>query len=115
MKSKSLNSWSCLKKIELMLLKSKFTIPISIIFKVTLVIYLCIEEYSFRIYCFNCSWLLFLQVLEVVRNNYDTLTLKLYDNLDQFERYTEKPIETAFFTPLVCNVSIYLFTYFLCL
>lgn len=52
------------------------------------------------------------QVLEVVRNNYDTLTLKLYDNLDQFERYTEKPIETAFFTPLVCTAFLYLLTYF---
>ncbi|XP_035216620.1 armadillo-like helical domain-containing protein 3 [Stegodyphus dumicola] len=44
------------------------------------------------------------QVLDVVRSNYDTLTLKLYDNLDQYERYTEKPIETAFFTPLVRSV-----------
>ncbi|GIY98724.1 armadillo-like helical domain-containing protein 3 [Caerostris extrusa] len=40
------------------------------------------------------------QVLEVVRSNYDTLTLKLYDNLDQYEKYTEKPIETGFFLPL---------------
>lgn len=52
----------------------------------------------------NISALTEEQVLEVVRNNYDTLTLKLYDNLDQFERYTEKPIETAFFTPLVRSV-----------
>ncbi|XP_042904338.1 armadillo-like helical domain-containing protein 3 isoform X2 [Parasteatoda tepidariorum] len=44
------------------------------------------------------------QVLDVVRSNYDTLTLKLYDNLDQYERYTEKPIETAFFTPLVRSI-----------
>ncbi|XP_054722195.1 armadillo-like helical domain-containing protein 3 [Uloborus diversus] len=44
------------------------------------------------------------QVLEVVRSNYDSLTLKLYDNLDQFEKYTEKPIEAAFFTPLVRSV-----------
>lgn len=41
------------------------------------------------------------QVLEVVRGNYDTLTLKLQDNLDQYERYSEKPKETAFFTQLV--------------
>lgn len=26
------------------------------------------------------------QVLDVVRSNYDSLTLKLHDNLDQFER-----------------------------
>ncbi|XP_033632908.1 armadillo-like helical domain-containing protein 3 [Asterias rubens] len=41
------------------------------------------------------------QVLEVVRTNYDTLTLKLQDSLDQYERYAEKPKETAFFTLLV--------------
>ncbi|GFT30543.1 hypothetical protein TNCV_2378061 [Trichonephila clavipes] len=40
------------------------------------------------------------RVLDVVKSNYDTLTLKLYDNLDQYEKYTEKLIETAFFTPL---------------
>ncbi|GFR11429.1 armadillo-like helical domain-containing protein 3 [Trichonephila clavata] len=44
------------------------------------------------------------QVLDVVKSNYDTLTLKLYDNLDQYEKYTEKPIETAFFTPLVRSI-----------
>ncbi|CAL1280907.1 unnamed protein product [Larinioides sclopetarius] len=44
------------------------------------------------------------QVLDVVRSNYDTLTLKLYDNLDQYEKYTEKPIESAFFTPLVRSI-----------
>lgn len=43
-------------------------------------------------------------VLDVVKSNYDTLTLKLYDNLDQYEKYTEKPIETAFFTPLVRSI-----------
>lgn len=44
------------------------------------------------------------QVLEVVRGNYDTLTLKLQDSLDQYERYTEKPKETAFFTQLVRQI-----------
>ncbi|CAL1538799.1 unnamed protein product [Lymnaea stagnalis] len=48
------------------------------------------------------------QVLEVVRGNYDTLTLKLQDSLDQFERYSEKPRETAFFTnqvrTIICDV-----------
>lgn len=41
------------------------------------------------------------QVLEVVRSNYDTLTLKLQDGLDQFERYSEQPKEVAFFKDLV--------------
>lgn len=41
------------------------------------------------------------QVLEVVRSNYDTLTLKLQDGLDQFERYSEQPKEAAFFKELV--------------
>lgn len=41
------------------------------------------------------------QVLEVVRSNYDTLTLKLQDGLDQFERYSEQPKEVAFFKELV--------------
>ncbi|XP_076345414.1 armadillo-like helical domain-containing protein 3 isoform X2 [Tachypleus tridentatus] len=44
------------------------------------------------------------QVLDVVRNNYDTLTLKLHDNLDQFERYSEKPKESSFFTQMVRSV-----------
>ncbi|XP_064465666.1 armadillo-like helical domain-containing protein 3 isoform X2 [Ornithodoros turicata] len=44
------------------------------------------------------------QVLDVVRCNYDTLTLKLQDNLDQYERYSEKPKETAFFLHMVRHV-----------
>ena len=40
------------------------------------------------------------QVLEVVKSNYDTLTLKLHDSLDQFDRYNEKP-ETNFFLNMV--------------
>lgn len=44
------------------------------------------------------------QVLEVVRGNYDTLTLKLQDSLDQFERYAEKPKEVPFFTNLVRSI-----------
>lgn len=47
------------------------------------------------------------QVLEVVRSNYDTLTLKLQDGLDQFERYSEQPKEAAFFKELVCFQSSY--------
>ncbi|XP_060602329.1 armadillo-like helical domain-containing protein 3 isoform X2 [Ruditapes philippinarum] len=46
------------------------------------------------------------QVLEVVRGSYDTLTLKLQDSLDQFERYTEKPNEASFFTQLVRSITI---------
>uniref|UniRef100_A0A8C0PGH4 Armadillo like helical domain containing 3 n=1 Tax=Canis lupus familiaris TaxID=9615 RepID=A0A8C0PGH4_CANLF len=41
------------------------------------------------------------QVLEVVRANYDTLTLKLQDGLDQYERYSEQHKEAAFFKELV--------------
>ena len=47
-----------------------------------------------------------LKVLEVVRNNYDTLTLKLQDNLDHYEKYSERPKESAFFTQLVRRVHI---------
>ena len=41
------------------------------------------------------------QVLDIVKNNYETLTLKLEDNLDHFERYSEQPQETEFFDKLV--------------
>ncbi|CAG0914518.1 unnamed protein product [Notodromas monacha] len=40
------------------------------------------------------------QVLDVVRQNYDSLTLKLQESLDQYERYSEKPHQ-AFFTQMV--------------
>ncbi|KAF6739042.1 UPF0668 protein C10orf76-like [Oryzias melastigma] len=46
------------------------------------------------------------QVLEVVRSNYDTLTLKLQDGLDQFERYSEQPKEAGFFKELVRSISL---------
>ncbi|XP_015744456.1 UPF0668 protein C10orf76 homolog [Python bivittatus] len=46
------------------------------------------------------------QVLEVVRSNYDTLTLKLQDGLDQYERYSEQHKESAFFKELVRSISI---------
>jgi hypothetical protein len=45
------------------------------------------------------------QVLEVVRSNYDTLTLKLQDNLDHFDKYAEKLNEAAFFTQLLRSVT----------
>ncbi len=41
------------------------------------------------------------QVLDIVRNNYDSLILKLEDNLDQYERYAERPHETLFFAAIV--------------
>lgn len=44
------------------------------------------------------------QILEVVRKNYDSLMLKLQDFLDQYERYSEKPTHTAFFTTMVRSV-----------
>ncbi|KAK9721216.1 Armadillo-like helical domain-containing protein 3, C-terminal [Popillia japonica] len=44
------------------------------------------------------------QILEVVRKNYDSLTLKLQDSLDQYERYSEKQKHTQFFTSMVRNV-----------
>jgi len=46
-------------------------------------------------------------VLEIVRSNYDSLTLKMQDSLDQFERYSEKPKETTFFSQLVCGSFVF--------
>ncbi|XP_052772948.1 armadillo-like helical domain-containing protein 3 [Mya arenaria] len=46
------------------------------------------------------------QVLEVVKASYDTLTLKLQDSLDQYERYAEKPREAPFFTQLVRSILL---------
>ncbi|MEE6486104.1 hypothetical protein FKM82_014508 [Ascaphus truei] len=46
------------------------------------------------------------QVLEVVRSNYDTLTLKLQDGLDQYERYSEQHKEATFFKELARSISI---------
>ena len=39
--------------------------------------------------------------MEIVRSNYDSLTLKLQDGLDHYERYSEVPKEQQFFTNLV--------------
>lgn len=44
------------------------------------------------------------QILDVVRKNYDSLTLKLQDSLDQYERYTEKPKHVTFFLNMVKSV-----------
>ena len=47
------------------------------------------------------------QVLEVVRSNYELLTLKLPLGIDACERYNElAPAELAFFAHLVCFVPV---------
>ncbi|XP_046658761.1 armadillo-like helical domain-containing protein 3 [Homalodisca vitripennis] len=46
------------------------------------------------------------EILEVVRKNYDSLTLKLQDSLDQYERYSENPQHSAFFTAMVRSVVV---------
>ena len=51
----------------------------------------------------NVSLRVSFQVLSVIRSNYDTLTLKLQENLDHYEKYSEKPKEAAFFTQLVSS------------
>jgi len=53
------------------------------------------------------SFFIFIKVLEVVRSNYDSLTLKMQDSLDQFERYAEKPKETTFFSQLVSRSTLW--------
>lgn len=52
---------------------------------------------------FTVSLRVSFQVLSVIRSNYDTLTLKLQENLDHYEKYSEKPKEAAFFTQLVSS------------
>jgi hypothetical protein len=44
------------------------------------------------------------QILDVVKKNYDSLTLKLQDSLDQYDRYSEKPEHVTFFTHLIKNI-----------
>jgi len=44
------------------------------------------------------------QILDVVRANYDSLTLKLQDSLDQYDSYAENPSYTGFFTSLVRSI-----------
>jgi len=45
------------------------------------------------------------QVLSVIRGNYDTLTLKLIESLESYQKYTEAPKETAFFTQLTRSIT----------
>jgi len=44
------------------------------------------------------------QILDVVRANYDSLTLKLQDSLDQYDNYAENPTYTGFFTSMVRSI-----------
>ncbi|XP_018578571.1 UPF0668 protein C10orf76 homolog [Anoplophora glabripennis] len=44
------------------------------------------------------------QILDIVKKNYDSLTLKLQDFLDHYERYTEKPHYTPFFSNMVKTI-----------
>ncbi|KAK9880268.1 hypothetical protein WA026_010141 [Henosepilachna vigintioctopunctata] len=54
------------------------------------------------------------QILDIVKKNYDSLTLKLQDSLEQYERYCEKPKHEIFFNQMVesivkdtrCNINI---------
>lgn len=41
------------------------------------------------------------QILAIIIQNYDCLALRLQDNLDQYERYSEKPNYTTFFEEMV--------------
>ncbi|XP_043684504.1 armadillo-like helical domain-containing protein 3 isoform X2 [Vespula pensylvanica] len=46
------------------------------------------------------------QIMTIIIQNYDSLTLKLRDNLDQYERYSEKPNHTGFFEDMVTGVVV---------
>ncbi|XP_046834150.1 armadillo-like helical domain-containing protein 3 isoform X2 [Vespa velutina] len=46
------------------------------------------------------------QIMAIIIQNYDSLTLKLRDNLDQYERYSEKPNHTGFFEDMVTGVVV---------
>jgi hypothetical protein len=44
------------------------------------------------------------KILEVVRSHYDSLTLKLHESLDAYERYAERPPVAAFLSSIVNHV-----------
>nr|SVE74990.1 EOG090X027A [Daphnia dolichocephala] len=44
------------------------------------------------------------QILEVVRTHYDSLTLKLHESLDAYERYAERPPVAAFLSSILRSV-----------
>lgn len=47
------------------------------------------------------------QVLEIIKNNYDSLTLKLQDGLDVYEIYNpEKVKESLYFTNLMNTIIV---------
>jgi hypothetical protein len=46
--------------------------------------------------------------MAIIIQNYDTLTLKLEDNLDQFDRYSENPKHFEFFSSLVCIIILFI-------
>ena len=62
-----------------------------------------IYVHTHNILCYVLMCAQHVQVLEVVRSNYDSLTLKLQDNLDHFDKYAEKLKESTFFTQLVSS------------
>jgi len=45
------------------------------------------------------------EVLEVIRGNYETLTLKLLEGLDTHQKYCEQPNESPFFTQLLRSIT----------
>nr|CAG4638292.1 EOG090X027A [Cyclestheria hislopi] len=44
------------------------------------------------------------QILEIVRSHYDSLTLKLHESLDAYERYAERPPVVAFLSSILRSV-----------
>ncbi|OXU25819.1 hypothetical protein TSAR_007528 [Trichomalopsis sarcophagae] len=44
------------------------------------------------------------QIMDIIIQNYDSLTLKLQDNLDQFDRYSENTSHLKFFDSLVKSI-----------
>lgn len=55
---------------------------------------------SISVVCILLLLSLFSQVMDIIKQNYETLTLKLVDNLDTFTMYSEEPYEMAFFIEL---------------
>ncbi|XP_063726801.1 armadillo-like helical domain-containing protein 3 [Symsagittifera roscoffensis] len=52
----------------------------------------------------NLSSLSIDQVLGIVRDNYDSLALRMQDSLDHYDRYTEKPHQVPFFSSLMRTI-----------
>lgn len=51
-----------------------------------------------------------LQILEVVRSHYDSLTLKLHESLDAYERYAERPPVAAFLSSIVSFAHLIIYS-----